>query len=103
MAVALACTLTQFDHFVLLAMTSSGSGRYVSQKLSEGTPLSRATWTPGPNPSTFFSRTGAVARREDKPPFKQLHQKGYDGGDCRTFTSDLLSRQVKYPQGLDEY
>jgi hypothetical protein len=58
---------------------------------------------PGPNPSTFFSHTGGAARREDKPPFKQQHQKGDDGGDCRTFTSDLLSGQVKYPQGLDEY
>ncbi len=74
-----------------------------SRKLSEGTPLSHATWTPGPNPSAFFSRTGAFGRRGDKPPFKQLHPKGYDSGDCRTFTSDLLSGQVKYLQGQDEY
>ena len=41
--------------------------------------------------------------REDKPSFKQLHQKGDDSGDCRTFTSDLLSGVVKYLQGQDEY
>ena len=85
-------------------MTSSGFGTLRLAKLSEGTPLSVVQRGPLVQISAHsFPVTGAVARREDKPPFKQLHQKNDDSGDCRAFTSDLLSGQVKYPQGLDEY
>jgi hypothetical protein len=77
--VALGCTLTQFDHFDFLAMTAN------DDMFGFGT---QATWTPGPNPSADVSRSG------DKSPFKQVHRKGDDSGDCRTFTSDLLSGLV---------
>jgi hypothetical protein len=44
-----------------------------------------------------------VRVRGDKSPFKQVYRKGDNSGDCRTFTSDLLSGLVEYPQEQEEY
>lgn len=91
---ALGCTLTQFDHFVLAMMVMMTS--FVQDVTShKPSPLGQATCTPGPNSSADFSRTGA---RGDKSPFKQVDRKGDDSGECRTFTSDLLSGLVGYPK-----
>ena len=85
-------------------MTSSGSGRYVSRNYQKEPPLSVVQRGPLVQiPVHSFPVRVLLRGVKDKPPFKQLHQKGHVGGDCRTFTSDLLSGQVKYPQELDEY